>query len=206
MLIFGGTEMTKIMQPSENEGGHPSPSIARGQTSAEKTQAIKDQKAGKHEKGKLQVVEFILGNEHFAIDLFDVKEVVEYTRITKLPNTPPHVKGIIDLRGEITTIIDLKLNLNITETEGISDENKRIIVLDDTITQSKIGIMVDDVSSVSTFSSSQVEETSVTANDDDTNILGIIRKTTRIHDKDITELIIWIDIPRILNMTDIERK
>lgn len=53
-------------------------------------------------KKDIQVVEFILGNEHFAIDLFDVREVVEYTNITKLPNSPPYIKGIIDLRGEIT--------------------------------------------------------------------------------------------------------
>jgi purine-binding chemotaxis protein CheW len=61
----------------------------------------------------IQVVEFVLGSEHFAIDLFDVKEVVEYTTITKLPNVPAYVKGIIDLRGEITMIIDLKHRLNI---------------------------------------------------------------------------------------------
>ena len=54
------------------------------------------------------VVEFLLGDEHFAIDLFEVREVVEYTRITHLPDTPPHIRDIIDLRGEITTIIDLK--------------------------------------------------------------------------------------------------
>ena len=61
----------------------------------------------------IQVVEFVLGKEHYAIDLFDVKEVVEYTSITKLPNVPDYVQGIIDLRGEITTIIDLKHRLNI---------------------------------------------------------------------------------------------
>jgi len=166
-------------------------------------QSNEDSADSKQRIGNIQVVEFVLGNELFAIDLFDVKEVVEYTRITKLPNTPPYVKGIIDLRGEITTIIDLKLNMNITDNMEISDENKRIIVLDDTITRSKIGIMVDDVSSVSTFSSSQVERTSAAVNSDDTNILGIIRKKTRVRDKETTDLIIWIDIRQILNVNDI---
>lgn len=160
---------------------------------------------GQAQSDTVQVVEFVLGNEHFAIDLFDVKEVVEYTRITKLPNTPAYVKGIIDLRGEITTIIDLKQNMNITENEGLSDENKRIIVLDDKITQCKIGIIVDDVSSVSTFSPSQVEKTSAAVNSDDTYIQGIIRKKIRIRDREITELVIWIDIRLILNMTDIAK-
>ena len=56
----------------------------------------------------IQVVEFLLGDEHFAVDLFEAREVVDYTRITHLPDTPPHIRDIIDVRGEITTIIDLK--------------------------------------------------------------------------------------------------
>jgi purine-binding chemotaxis protein CheW len=150
----------------------------------------------------VQVVEFLLGKEHFAIDLFDVKEVVEYTRITHLPNSPTHIRGIIDLRGEITTIIDLKEQLRINEKDGVAEENTRIIVLDDTITSSKMGILVDDVLSVSTFSRSQVDTTVATTNQEGTHIIGIIKKTTRIRDKDHTELVIWIDIRQILRATD----
>jgi purine-binding chemotaxis protein CheW len=142
----------------------------------------------------IQVVEFILGKEHFAIDLFDVKEVVEYTSITKLPNTPPYVKGIIDLRGEITTIVDLKQRLNINDSGGSTIEASRIIVLDEKITNSKMGILVDDVSSVSTFEMNQVDTTSESVDQDDTSILGIIKKKVNIKDKEVNELIIWIDI------------
>jgi purine-binding chemotaxis protein CheW len=146
----------------------------------------------------IQVVEFVLGDEHFAIDLFDVKEVVEYTTITKLPNTPPYIKGMIDLRGEITTIVDLKQRLNIHEGAEIVEENKRIIVLDEKITKSKVGIMVDDVSSVSTFELSQVDDTSGTGDQDANAIIGIIKKKVRVKDKDVNELIIWIDIKPLL--------
>ncbi|MEN6609867.1 MAG: chemotaxis protein CheW [Methanoregulaceae archaeon] len=162
-----------------------------------KTQQVQaDQKEQVHQA--IQVVEFVLGKELFAIDLFDVKEVVEYTTITKLPNTPPYIKGIIDLRGEITTIVDLKERLNIHEDGGISEENKRIIVLDEKITESKIGIIVDDVSSVSTFEMSQVDSTSTTGNTDDHTILGIIKKKVRVKDKEVNGLIIWIDIKPLL--------
>ncbi len=146
----------------------------------------------------IQVVEFVLGKEHFAIDLFDVKEVVEYTTITKLPNTPPYIRGMIDLRGEITTIVDLKQRLNIHEGDDIIEENKRIIVLDEKITKSKVGIMVDDVSSVSTFELTQVDDTSGVGNQDSNAIIGIIKKKVRIKDKDVNELIIWIDIKPLL--------
>ena len=108
----------------------------------------------------IQVVEFVLGSEHFAIDLFDVKEVVEYTTITKLPNVPVYVRGIIDLRGEITMIIDLKHRLNISEESSTALESSRIIVLDDKIAKSKTSILVDDVTSVSTFEGNQVDYTS----------------------------------------------
>jgi purine-binding chemotaxis protein CheW len=150
----------------------------------------------------VQVVEFLLGKEHFAIDLFDVKEVVEYTRITKLPNTPSYIKGIIDLRGEITTIIDLKDRLKIQDGQSRNEEDTRIIVLDDRITRSKIGISVDDVLSVSTFSMDQVDQSAASVHRDDGHIIGIIKKKVRIKDKDTTELVIWIDVKKLLSDID----
>jgi purine-binding chemotaxis protein CheW len=151
---------------------------------------------------KIQVVEFRLGNEHFAIDLFDVKEVVEFTTITKLPNVPSYIRGIIDLRGEITTIIDLKQRLNITEGGTGIVETSRIIVLDDKITRSKIGILVDDVTSVSTFEGDQVDRTSASVTKEETAIIGIIKRKVKVKDKEINELIIWIDIKQLLSDID----
>jgi len=149
-----------------------------------------------------QVVEFLLGQDHFAINLFDVKEVVEYSRITRLPNSPSYIKGIIDLRGEITTIIDLKQQLAITAKSSTSEEESRIIVLDDRMTNSKIGIMVDEVLTVSTYTAVQVDETA-TAGDEGTHILGIIKKKTKDKEKEMIQLIIWIDVKSLLS--DMER-
>jgi len=150
----------------------------------------------------IQIVEFVLGNEHFAIDLFDVKEVVEYTTITKLPNVPSHVRGIIDLRGEITMIIDLKQRMNITEASKTLLETSRIIVLDENIAASKMGILVDDVTSVTTFEGNQVDYTSASVNKEDSSIIGIIKRKVKVKDKEKNELIIWIDLKQLL--TDIE--
>jgi purine-binding chemotaxis protein CheW len=158
--------------------------------------ATKDTAA--EERRTVQVVEFLLGKEHFAIDLFDVREVVEYTTITKLPQVPPYVKGIIDLRGEITTIIDLKERLNIREGAEVADEARRIIVLDEQNMKSKLGVMVDDVSSVSTFELEQVDQSSASFSKEDSAILGIIKKKVRVKDRDETDLVIWIDIRKIL--------
>lgn len=157
----------------------------------------------KNRTGSIQVVEFALGSELFAIDLFDVREVVEYTTITRLPNVPASVRGIIDLRGEITTIIDLKDRLNIHEaTTAASAESSRIIVLDESITKSKIGILVDDVTSVSTFDQDDVDYTSASVAKNETGIIGIIKRKTRVKDKEVNELIIWIDIKNLLEGID----
>ncbi len=148
--------------------------------------------------GKLQVVEFLLGKEHYAVDLFDVREVVEYTSITQLPNTASYMKGIIDLRGEITTIIDLKERLNIIEKSDQPIENSRIIVLDEKITKAKTGILVDDVLAVSTFEHGDIDKTSASGAKEDAAILGIIKKKIREKEQERNELIIWIDIRHLL--------
>jgi purine-binding chemotaxis protein CheW len=194
---MGDTDMAKSTKPTE-EGKVSSPPVTPVTESLDKNQSIKESKAGKHEKGMLQVVEFLLGNERYAVDLFDVKEVVEYTTITKLPNSASYMKGIIDLRGEITTIVDLKDRLHIPPSAGTKDENSRIIVLDEKITRAKTGIMVDDVLSVSTFDLSDIDKTSASDNHEDTAILGIIKKKVKDKDHERNELIIWIDIKYLL--------
>jgi purine-binding chemotaxis protein CheW len=149
-----------------------------------------------------QVLEFLLGKEHFAIDLFDVREVVEFTPITQLPNTPSYKKGIIDLRGEITTIIDLKDRLHIPANGKGSVEDGRFIVLDEKLTGVKTGILVDDVLAVSTFEQGDVDEASTAGAGDDDAILGIIKKKSRDRENVVSELIIWIDIRQTLSIME----
>jgi purine-binding chemotaxis protein CheW len=189
--------MAKSTKQAKEEQISSSP-IATGTESTDKNQSIKEKKGAVHATGTMQVVEFLLGNEHYAVDLFDVKEVVEYTTITQLPNSASYMKGIIDLRGEITTIVDLKERLHIAANAETKDENSRIIVLDEKITRAKTGIMVDDVTSVSTFDMSDIDKTSAGDANDDTAILGIIKKKVKDKDHEKNELIIWIDIKYLL--------
>ena len=147
----------------------------------------------------IQVLEFLLGKEHFAIDLFDVREVVEYTPITSLPNTQSYMKGIIDLRGEITTIIDLKDRLHIPATNGQKDDDGRIIVLDEKLTGVKTGILVDDVLAVSTFEKDDVDAASNAGAGDDDAILGIIKKRVKDKENEVSELVIWINVHKTLS-------
>ncbi|KUG15175.1 positive regulator of chea protein activity (chew) [hydrocarbon metagenome] len=189
-----------MVKPSTHKGAEersPPGPAQENAGSLEQERSRRDEQGGR-EKGLLQVVEFLLGKERYAVDLFDVKEVVEYTTITKLPNTASYMKGIIDLRGEITTIIDLKERLRIPTGTDADEENSRIIVLDEKITKAKTGIMVDDVLSVSTFDRNDIDSTSATDVEDDTAILGIIKKKVKDKDHEKNELIIWIDIKYLL--------
>ncbi|MFA4850579.1 MAG: chemotaxis protein CheW [Methanoregula sp.] len=154
------------------------------------------QQAGPTEKA-IHVVEFLLGKEHYAVDLSDIREVVEYTAITPLPNAPAAVQGIIDLRGEITTILDLRQRLNIAVQENNVKETSRIMVLDEKITRVKTGVLVDDVLSVSMFEHGDIEINKDGGNWGDPAILGTIRRKTKEQEREKTDLIIWIDIRQL---------
>ena len=150
----------------------------------------------------IHVVEFLLGNEHYAVNLTDIREVVEYTAITPLPNAPAAVQGIIDLRGEITTILDLRKRLNIAAQEKFSKETSRIMVLDDKITRVKTGVLVDDVLAVSMFEHGDIDINKEGGNWGDPAILGTIRRKTKEQEKEKTDLIIWIDIRQLTQSLD----
>ena len=149
------------------------------------------------------MVEFILGKEHFAIDLFDTREVITQTEVTPLPNTSSFLKGIIDLRGSITTIIDLADLMHIS-TEAVGKKKARIIVLDSGISVKPIGILVDDVFSVTTYSHEDIdrEDREQSQNRD---ILGVIRKKGKVSgEKERAGLVIWLDIRKMIERIEEE--
>ena len=144
----------------------------------------------------VQVVVFLLNQEKFAINLFDVKEIVEYTKITPIPGSDRYIKGIIDLRGEITTIFDLKEKMRIS-SGSTHNQQSRIIVIDNSVTKSKTGILVDDVTTVLSTTQSQIDYDAC-GGSHSSHILGIIRQKKGDQDSDKADLIIWIDFVGML--------
>jgi purine-binding chemotaxis protein CheW len=145
------------------------------------------------ENEEIQVVEFLLGDDTYAVNLFDVREIVEASKITPLPHAPPHIRGIIDLRGEITTIIDLRTLIGATKRAGSDSEDLRFIVLDESVTNGKTGVVVDEVASVLTVPLSDIDQSN-RGSDDDSYILGVIKKEVGERGESKKELVIWIDI------------
>lgn len=101
----------------------------------------------------LQLVSFKLGDEEFGIDILKVQEIIRLINITKVPNSPEFVEGVINLRGRVIPIIDLRIKLGMEKKE--SSNLTRIIVVE--INHTTIGFIVDEVSEVLRISTSITE-------------------------------------------------
>ena len=148
--------------------------------------------------GAEQVVEFVIGNEFFAVDLFDTREVITTPEVTPIPNAPCFITGIIDLRGVITTIIDLRVMMNITH-ESTGKKRSRVIVLDKTVSEKMIGILVDDVHSVTTYTKEDIDQDAHSSHESHRDIIGVIRKKRKdTRGKEKSVLVIWLDIKKMI--------
>jgi len=90
----------------------------------------------------MQIVVFNLGEEHFAVETEKVQSINDMMEITIVPNAPSYIKGLINLRGNIKSLVDINLLLNANST----GEQQNIIIL--TVEDEEIGITVDEVEEV----------------------------------------------------------
>ena len=102
----------------------------------------------------IQVIVFNLGEERYGVEISQVKEIILPTLITRIPNVPGFVEGVLNLRGQIAAIINLRVRLG--KEPKKNDENTRIIVIE--YGSTTIGMMVDSVSEVKYLSSQNIEE------------------------------------------------
>ena len=101
----------------------------------------------------IQLVSFELEGEEYGIDVLSVREIIRMPAITKMPNTPDYVDGIINLRGTVVPIISLRRQFGLCEREG--DRNSRILVME--VGNSLTGFVVDAVAEVIRISSSEIQ-------------------------------------------------
>ncbi|WP_436930514.1 chemotaxis protein CheW [Halosimplex halobium] len=124
-----------------------------------------------------RVLEFALGDEQYCLDIEYVEEIVKRETVTRVPNTPECVEGVVDLRGQITTILDPKVLLDIDQA-GSKD---LIVVFDPEAfdDQGAVGWVVDDVNQVTPITEEDVNDSPV----DQDHINGVV-------DRD-GEFVIW---------------
>jgi len=101
----------------------------------------------------LQLVTFSIGEEEFGVDILSVQEIIRMMDITKVPRAPDFVEGVINLRGKVIPIIDLRRRFGLVTRDH--DKHTRIIVIE--INNMIVGFVVDSVSEVLRIPASTVE-------------------------------------------------
>lgn len=102
---------------------------------------------------EVQMVAFKLENEEFAVDIHQVREVLKMTQVTPLPQSAHYIEGVINLRGEVIPVVDLRKRFELPV--GERSEQTRIIIVE--IQDSNVGLIVDSVTEVLRFSSSAIQ-------------------------------------------------
>jgi purine-binding chemotaxis protein CheW len=135
-----------------------------------------------------QVVTFSLGGEMYCVPINYVAEIVKHKAVREIPNTAPYVKGVTDLRGEVTTIIDLidVLNSDTSSADNETMTKQEVIVLDDEVggTNSPNGWLVSHVNDVRSVMTGNVDTTVAT---DNTHIHGLLKPENE------SKFIIWVN-------------
>ncbi|MBN2852769.1 MAG: chemotaxis protein CheW [Clostridia bacterium] len=205
-------ETTQIQVPIENSDITPTSTEMsaeieipkKSEDSRTESASIPNQKISPAKTKTIEIVEFKLGTERYAININIVREIVEMMTITSIPRSPEYLRGIMNLRGEITNILNIYKVLDIPEESA--ESSKKIIVLASEATGGEnIGVIVDDVYNVMQVLETDVEylDTEVSS-ESGSYIKGIIKTTAKAASEQTGEkddeksLIIWIDLLKVL--------
>ncbi|MHC1711969.1 MAG: chemotaxis protein CheW [Solidesulfovibrio sp.] len=140
----------------------------------------------------LQLVTFTISSEEFGLDILKVQEIIRTMDITKVPRAPDFVEGVINLRGKVIPIIDLRKRFGMDSKPH--DSQTRIIVVE--INAMVVGFVVDSVSEVLRIKSNTVEPPPpIVSGIDSEYISGVGKLENR--------LLILIDLDRLLSTTEL---
>jgi purine-binding chemotaxis protein CheW len=139
---------------------------------------------------------FSLDKEEYGIGILKVKEIIGMIAITTIPRMPPYVKGVINLRGKVIPVIDLRLKFSMEEAEYTERTCIIVVEISGGAGQLLIGIIVDSVSEVLNVKGTDIEDTPAFGAKLDTEyILGMAKISGGVK--------ILLDIDRVLNSEEI---
>ena len=141
-----------------------------------------------------QLVVFDLAEEGYGVDISSVREIIRMQEITRVPRAPEFVEGVINLRGKVIPVVDLRKRFGFPDSDATKDT--RIVVVD--IAGQDIGVVVDAVTEVLRIGADAVEPpSSVITTADSDYLLGIAKLETR--------LIILLDLEQALSAMEMAR-
>lgn len=135
----------------------------------------------------LQWVTFRLAGETYGVNVMQVQEVLRYTEIAPVPGAPHYVIGIINLRGNVVTVIDTRNRFGLTP--GEVTDNTRIVIIEEE--KNVVGILVDSVAEVVYLRQSEIETAPNVGNDESAKFIqGVCHKNN--------ELLILIELDKLI--------
>jgi len=157
--------------------------------------AINSETKALHESGADldgKYLTFILGDEEYGLEILKVREIISVMEITEVPQVPTYIKGVINLRGKVIPVIDLRLKFGMEEKEHTRETCIIVVNVKDLL----LGIVVDTVAEVLDIASSDIDPSPAFGSSVDTNsILGM----GKINDK----VIILLDIDKVLSVSEL---
>ena len=121
----------------------------------------------------IQYIVVKFGDEQYGIDIKYIDNIVRMQRITRVPNVPTYIKGVINLRGEVVPVVSLRIKMGLCEDEITKLTRIIIIKLDN---GEVIGVLVDAVKEVVTLDTREIEKVSYDSGEEKTNFISGIGK------------------------------
>jgi len=145
-------------------------------------------------KPTLRVLRFTLGEENYCIHITRIKEVIRLPDVTRVPLAPSFVKGVINLRGEIVSVLDIREFFGLIQSEKITDP--RVVITD--AAGYSVGILADSVEGTVDIEEESIQEP-----------LATLKQELRVYTKGQVQLkdkiLIILDIEKVLNCDEIEK-
>ena len=136
---------------------------------------------------------FLLCEEEYGIEILKVREIVGLMDVTTVPQTDSYIKGVVNLRGKVIPVIDLRLKFSMQEAEPTQETCIIVVEVNNTL----VGVVVDSVSEVLDIKSSEIEKAPQFGQDIDTKfIIGLGKAKGKI--------VILLDINEVLSLEELE--
>lgn len=158
----------------------------------QQTQLSEAQKSAAANAAHLQFLTFTVGREEYGVDIMKVREIKAWSDVTRLPNAPDYMRGVMNLRGLIIPIFDLRCRFGM----GRTDAHEKNVVIILAVGSRTIGILVDTVSDILSTQASEIKPAPKMETVDDEFLNGLISINERmvalldvdyLFDKDVIE-------------------
>ncbi len=139
-----------------------------------------------------QFLTFALGDEEYGVEILKVQEIRGYSAVTPIPNTPPYIKGVMNLRGTIIPVVDLRAKLAMSEAEY----NQFTVIIVVNVGTKVMGLVVDGVSDVLNIPKTDIQATPDFGVEVDARVISGMAKAGE-------KLVALLDIDKVLGGEDV---